>query len=61
MAPLPMIEPMYSNAVAIHAWKCLHQMCIYQMFTSDHQRENYSHNHFSLTDDPSAKSISGRI
>ena len=54
-------EQMYDNAIAIHAWKHLHQICMHQMFTSDHEQENYSHNHFSLADYRSARSIWGRI
>ena len=55
-------EPMYGSAISIHAhaWNSLHQMCMHEMFTSEHQRESYSHNHFSLNDDRSARSIWGR-
>ena len=50
-------EPIYGSAISIHAHarNILHQMCMHQMFTLDHQRENYSHNHFSRNDDRSAR------
>ena len=50
-------EQMYVNVIAIQPWTCLHQIWMHQMFASDNQQENYSHNHFSLTDSRSARSI----
>lgn len=52
-------EPMNGSTISIHehARNSLHEMCMHQIFTSDHQRENFSHNHFSQNDDHSARFI----